>query len=122
MTVPPWPTKPITSPEALLSCNKTAILWGDGGSKVVGDHLLPVPLTCRLMREIPGRGDIESVRWMRVSEPLLISDSAGEPIGLHLAVVELMAHFVARTGAAERRRCRNECPRNDTLERREICV
>jgi hypothetical protein len=76
------------SPEALLSCNKTAILWR--GSRVVGGHLLPVALTYRLMREIPGRGETGSPRRMRVSEPLLIRDSAGEPIGSHLGVVKLM--------------------------------
>ena len=37
-----WPTKPITSPEALLSCNKMAILWDNRGSKLVS-VTLPVP-------------------------------------------------------------------------------
>ena len=89
-----WSTKPITSPEALLSFNRMAILWGNRGSKVVG-------ITYSQSRDVPsdgrdsGRREIESPRRMRVSKALLITDSAGEPIGLHLGIVGADTHFVA---------------------------
>ena len=46
-----WPTKPITSPEALLSCNKMAILWAIAAAKL-WVSLTPSPATCRLMGEV----------------------------------------------------------------------
>jgi hypothetical protein len=53
-----------------------------------------------------GRGEIESLRRMRVSEPLLITDSAGEPIGLHLGVVGMTLRC-PRRGRAEAPAARN---------------
>ena len=64
-----WPTKPITSPEALLSFNRMAILWGNRGSKVVG-------ITYSQSRDVPsdgrdsGREKIKSLRRMRLANPL----------------------------------------------------
>jgi len=71
-----------------------AILWRDRGSKVVG-------VTYSQSRDVPsdgrdsGGGEIESPRRMRVSKALLITDSAGEPIGLYLGIVGADTHFVA---------------------------
>jgi len=74
---------------------------GNRGSKVVG-------VTYSQSRDVPsdgrdsGRGEMESLRRMRVSEALLITDSAGEPIGLHLGPFSL-----PRRGRAEAPAARN---------------
>jgi hypothetical protein len=68
------------------------------------------------MPEIPGRGAIESLRRMWLSEHLLISDSAGDTHWVGIRVVESIHISLLRVGACKGAG-RNECPRNDTLEK-----